>query len=736
MNFELKDFQKRATRELLQNTEKKEELIVLDAPTGAGKTIILIDFIDQFLDLQPETVVVWFTPGAGELEEQSEEKMKTHTKRTTRNIDEVITQGFNAGDTVFINWEKVAKKDAKALREGERKNLEERVQDAHRRGLTFILIIDEEHKNDTLKSKSVIDLFESPTQIRASATTTKSDRLHIVKVTESEAIAEGLLTKAIYINENLENAKGDTETEVLLQLAIEKQREIQDRYKREGKDINPMVLIQVPNRNDAIIHEVEEYLAKQGFTYGNKRVAKWLSDKADKINITEDDLGHPLTKNNAEPIFLIMKQAIATGWDAPRAKILVKLRENMSEQFSTQVIGRIRRMPEAHHYDDDTLDTCFLYTYDEDYVDGTKKSLGDLCKDVKIVHLKDDHKGFTLIKELKVESTKNIDGNKLLQLVKKGFKEAYRLEGDLEVNKKKFTDYGYDMGGIITNKTRTGLLKQEISADHIADLSQFNHEIEINQQRHAGDLKRSIAEIANKLNVKQSTMNSILKTLFSKSKGAVNRILDLPSKEYMSFIIVNEEKLKDIMSEIIEIAGVKTEVVEIDKEEIEFKFPLIENVPYKKQTIGSIGEHSKNVYRNYPSTATTASDCETLFERYCEKDNDVEFWYKNREDKNESFSVLYKDKIGTNRYFFPDYIIKTRDGKIWIIETKGGETKERQDKNIDKNAAEKFSYLKEYARKHGVEFGFVRDHDLNLYFKNDEYTDDMKTGWIELDKIF
>lgn len=36
---------------------------------------------------------------------------------------------------------------------------------------------------------------------------------------------------------------------------------------------------------------------------------------------------------------------------------------------------------------------------------------------------------------------------------------------------------------------------------------------------------------------------------------------------------------------------------------------------------------------------------------------------------------------------------------------------------------------------HGVEFGFVRDYELNLYFNNDEYNEDMKVGWIELDKM-
>ena len=82
------------------------------------------------------------------------------------------------------------------------------------------------------------------------------------------------------------------------------------------------------------------------------------------------DLPDNLTQNDGIPVFLLMKQAISTGWDCPRAKILVKLRENMSESFEIQTIGRIRRMPEAVHYEDDLLDFCYVYTFDEKYKAG------------------------------------------------------------------------------------------------------------------------------------------------------------------------------------------------------------------------------------------------------------------------------------------------------------------------------------------------------------------------------
>ena len=55
------------------------------------------------------------------------------------------------------------------------------------------------------------------------------------------------------------------------------------------------------------------------------------------------------------------------GWDCPRAKILVKLREGGSEEFQIQTIGRIRRMPERKHYGINVLDFCYLYTLDTKY---------------------------------------------------------------------------------------------------------------------------------------------------------------------------------------------------------------------------------------------------------------------------------------------------------------------------------------------------------------------------------
>lgn len=70
----------------------------------------------------------------------------------------------------------------------------------------------------------------------------------------------------------------------------------------------------------------------------------------------------------------------------------------MDETFEIQTIGRIRRMPEAHHYGCDLLDTCYLYTFDEKFTEGVKAALGDAL-DAKTIFLKNEYKKISLVKE-------------------------------------------------------------------------------------------------------------------------------------------------------------------------------------------------------------------------------------------------------------------------------------------------------------------------------------------------
>lgn len=95
---------------------------------------------------------------------------------------------------------------------------------------------------------------------------------------------------------------------------------------------------------------------KYGITRENKRLAVWLSD--DK---TEDVL-EDIQAFDSPVDVLIFKQAIATGWDCPRASILLMFREIKSITFEIQTVGRIMRMPELRHYSHEILNRGYVYT--------------------------------------------------------------------------------------------------------------------------------------------------------------------------------------------------------------------------------------------------------------------------------------------------------------------------------------------------------------------------------------
>ena len=124
---------------------------------------------------------------------------------TSKNISDVLLNGFESGDTAFINWETITKKGNTALKEAERKNLFERIDEAYNRGYNFIVIVDEEHLNKTVKAEAIIDYLKPNYIIRVSATTKKNKEAEFIQIDELDVINEVLITRSLYINENVEN---------------------------------------------------------------------------------------------------------------------------------------------------------------------------------------------------------------------------------------------------------------------------------------------------------------------------------------------------------------------------------------------------------------------------------------------------------------------------------------------------------------------------------------------------
>lgn len=397
MEITLANFQIRAIADLMAAMDAPSRDIVLKSCTGSGKTIILTHFMDEYIKSTHKAVFIWLTPGKGNLEVQSKAKMDKYIHGSqTKLLSDVMTGGFEENDACFINWEKLTKKGNNALKDSERTNFLEHIQNALDDGLIFTIIVDESHQNDTIKADDIIELFRAAKIIRCSATPKNIKNAILIDIPEEDVIAEGLIKKLLIINENFEqHVSVDDQIAYLLDKAIDKQQALRSAYLNTGADINPLIIVQIPNKSDVLLDRVEEYFESKGITYENNALAVWLSDKKQNL----EDIEEP----NAAPIAVIIKQAVATGWDCPRAQILVKLRDNMSEVFEIQTIGRIRRMPEAKHYGEDLLDCCYLYTLDEKFTESVKLSLGTGALDAYKVFLKPEFRTFTLVSEYKTD---------------------------------------------------------------------------------------------------------------------------------------------------------------------------------------------------------------------------------------------------------------------------------------------------------------------------------------------
>lgn len=726
------EFQEKAVKFLLDVTTKynSKQIITVKSPTGSGKTVILIDYIDEYLTkINSKTAFIWLCPGKGNLEEQSSNKMnKLAPSRSTQNLFDALLKGFEQETTTFINWELVTKKGNTAIKDSERKNLFDRIAEAHRNGIEFIVIIDEEHSHNTSKAKSIIDAFSAKNIIRVSATTIKNKLHEFYEIDEVDVINEGLITKALFVNEGIEdNIEITNDYECLLDLADSKRKAIFNKYKDLNKQIRPLVLIQFPNAEPETILLVEQKLKSMGYTYENGMVSKWMSED-------KKDLPGNLTENDATPIFLLMKQAISTGWDCPRAKILVKLREGMSENFEIQTIGRIRRMPEACHYEEELLDHCYVYTFDEKYKAGLLNEI-DKAYEVRRLFVKEKCKTFTLEKEMRDLDFDGLGEREVLNKVYDFFIGKYKLAGNKEQNKKLMAEAGYIFGGEILGKALYGEFIR--SSAVMESQNYYTTRKTVNTHKHGIELLHSVDAIKSTIGMQTAKVKVVLERLFRKGGINYKKLLSLDTSEFYAFVINNEHKLKEEFREVTS-QMYRQQSILLNPKKVQFSIPEQDFYKYDPLVKNEV-EYLSNAYQHYTSgyaTSKVRSNSEQLFEKYCEKAEDIDWVYKNGDTGQQYFSVVYMDAFQKQWLFYPDYIIAKKDGTVWIIETKGGESK-GQDKNIDKQIENKFNAFKRYAKEKGLRWGFVRDLDNQLYINNIEFDIDMShEHWIPLNNIF
>lgn len=726
------EFQNECVEFLIDKTVdiNSKQVITVKAPTGAGKTVILIKYVDEYLkNTDGHTAFVWLCPGKGNLEEQSKDSMENLTpQRDTRNLMYSMLSGFEPGSVTFINWELVTKKGNTALKDSERSNLFEKIAEAHKDGTRFVVIIDEEHMNNTKKADDVISAFAAKNIIRVSATANKVPHQEFYEIPEDEVINAGLITRAIYVNEGVDESREiENDYDYLLELADEKRKEIAALYKQMKVSIRPLVLIQFPMGQPETIKAVEDKLSSMGYTYDNGMVNIWMSDE----KIVGDDLTNP----DGSAAFLLMKQAISTGWDCPRAKILVKLREGGSEDFQIQTIGRIRRMPEGKHYGINTLDYCYIYTLDTNYKMGLLSSL-DKAYQVRRLFLKDEAKELTLVKELRDLDFDGLGERETLMKVYEHFKKKYNLGSNKKINRENLEAGGYNFSQEIDSKILQGIFKNtEELANGGAD-NRIQIKTTVNTHSHGIYLLHSVDAIKKVTGMQSQKVKNILRRMFSKGKRTKYKFVALENADFYAFIINNVQRLKMDFKEVTSGLGGVQMSLKLEPKTTTFTIPEMEIYKYsevKKRTVFRLNAYKE--YTNEFIVGKLRSEPERLFERYCERNENVQWFYKNGDAGQQYLSVVYVDGVGKQWLFYPDYVVHMKDGTDWIIETKGGEVAGHS-KNIDMQVVNKFNAFKNYAQKYHLKWGFVRDESEDLFINNTEYVEDMSDeSWLSIEDV-
>ena len=282
---------------------------------------------------------------------------------------------------------------------------------------------------------------------------------------------------------------------------------------------------------------MERYLETQGLTYENGQLAVWLSDRHENL----EDIDSPTAKSCA----VIIKQAVATGWDCPRAHILVKLRDNMDETFEIQTIGRIRRMPEARHYENDLLDSCYLYTLDEKFTAGVKMSLGKGALNACTLFLKNEYKDITLTGEQRTMVTSTRNPRKALQAIVAYTEQKYGVGTNKTKNRTRLQTAGYEFSDNIIKHTISGeTATLDFSA---ADMNTIAVTEKLSTHTHGRAYHQKIAKIGMEIGMEYYYMNTIIRRLFDKNFNYSRKILALEPRDVYAFVLNNADRLRHLV---------------------------------------------------------------------------------------------------------------------------------------------------------------------------------------------
>lgn len=348
----------RAEPDRAAQARRADGALVLQAPTGAGKTLIAVEALRQ-LSREERVLWFWFAPFAG-LVEQSRSVLAAQAPEldlfdfdSDRQLDAVL------GGGVFVTtWAAVAARNADSRRARTRGDdglaLDDLITLARDAGLRIGCVVDEAHHGfhkaaqarafftDVLAPDYTLMMTATPRDadvagFECDTGITLGEPADWASVSRYDAVEAGLLKRGVRIVRFIAR-DGDTAQLVDFEhLALREcaamHRTIGKALREAGIGLTPLMLVQVPDGKKAQ-DDARAYLVDTlGFAPTAVRVHTADEPDPELLSLADD----PKVE------VLIFKMAVALGFDAPRAFTLAALRGARDAAFGVQVIGRIVR---------------------------------------------------------------------------------------------------------------------------------------------------------------------------------------------------------------------------------------------------------------------------------------------------------------------------------------------------------------------------------------------------------
>lgn len=724
----LKQYQETKVQELVNKTiaqlniDGMRRTIVFQAPTGAGKTVMVIEAMCRLheeiasSDCQYSQVAyIWIAPNA--LHVQSYLSMKNALSETHRlnpveydELDLSFEGYIRPGEVFFVNWQSIYNDNRVIVRGSEMippiYDIIDRTTRVH--NIPIVCIIDEEHMftgKNVKQSEKVLNRINPKVEIRISATPKTLQPDELIKIDRSQVINEGMIKTNISLNPALKGAKTDDAVNMyLLEQAVKKREQLAQAYKKLGININPLLLIQLPNDSKETmtadeVSLMESILIKLGAQYGmttdNGKVGVWLS--LEKKNLES------ISKNDSMVNVLVFKQAIAMGWDCPRAGVLAIYRKLSSETFTIQTVGRIMRMPQQRFYTNPILNVGYVYT------DLSADVIKIEPDDIDYIHKLHSYRREGL-QNVALRSYKKERSNKENNVLRSDFKKFLHRKMAKEWTLSCMpTLFSWDEEDEETQYSNQIAENRNRASEYIT-LNVSRVQVEIPSDMILLD-EEGVTRVENKAGfartpyeLKQVFDKFCLSLLHGWSKTHCISILEsaiLDALEDLfeifeidAYKVVcgkhNQEKFADLISRTLKIYK-EQEMQKVRMSETGYtcyQWVVPEVRDYKDNTyteVADVVNHAMLPY--YEQNAVSAP--ERRFTDFLEENSQyIDWWYKNGDNGSEHFAIPYTNSLGKQALFYVDYVIRMKSGIIFLFDTKS--------ENSDPEAPNKHNALIDY----------------------------------------